>query len=127
MSPRVSSSSQPIGHLTHVRHSDGTPKPDGALKNVTRSKILYHHRLYLDHPDPIVSMSLVVNTSGRLYDNFIRLFFFHTAHRETSDLTNEVPEESDQFRFLHVVCLDNLKGSILVKVSVMRVSIPLDL
>ncbi len=32
--------------------------------------------------DPIVFMSLVVNTSGRLYDDFIRLFSFHT-HRET--------------------------------------------
>ncbi len=39
-------------------------------------------------------------------------------------------EESDQFRFIRTPCLDNLKGSIglmLGKVSVMRVTIPLDL
>jgi hypothetical protein len=57
------------------------------------------------------------------------LLFFH-AHRKTSALDNELSEESDQFRFLHVVCLVNLKGSvglILTKVSDMRISIPLDL
>ena len=39
-------------------------------------------------------------------------------------------EELDQFRFLHAVCLANLKGSvglILAKVSDMRISIPFDL
>jgi hypothetical protein len=50
------------------------------------------------------------------------VLFLH-AHREASALTNEVPEESDQFRFLRAACLDNprLEGSvglILVKVSV---------
>ena len=45
-------------------------------------------------------------------------------------MTNELPEESDQFRFLHTACLVNLKGSVgltLTKESVMRISIPLDL
>jgi hypothetical protein len=45
-------------------------------------------------------------------------------------LANELPEESDQFRFLRAACLANLKGSvglILAKESVMRISIPLDL
>ena len=32
-------------------------------------------------------------------DDFIRLIFLHD-HREVSSLTNELPEESDQFRFL---------------------------
>jgi hypothetical protein len=27
--------------------------------------------LYLDHPDPIVFLSVVVNTSGRLTDDFV--------------------------------------------------------
>ena len=40
-------------------------------------------------------MSVVVNTSGRIYDDFVRLFFLH-VFRETSDLTGEL-----QFRFLH--------------------------
>ena len=49
-------------------------------------------------------------------------------------MDRELIEESDQFRFLRAayltVILDNLKvsvGLILVKASVMRVSIPLDL
>ncbi len=45
-------------------------------------------------------------------------------------MANEIPEESDQFRFLRVTCYVNIKGSvglILVKVSTMRISIPLDL
>jgi len=52
------------------------------------------------------------------------------AHREASALSNELPEESDQFRFLRAACLANIKGSvglILAKASVMRISIPLDL
>jgi hypothetical protein len=62
--------------------------------------------IYLDRPDPIASMPSakgmkaigVVNTSDRLYDDFVPLIFLH-AHLETSALTNERPEESDQFRF----------------------------
>ena len=50
-------------------------------------------------------------TTVRLYDDFILLIFLHT-HREVSVLTNELPEESDQFRFLRVACLVNLKGSV---------------
>jgi len=54
---------------------------------------------------------IVVDTSGRLYDDFIRLVFFHT-HRETSVLTNELSNESAQFRFLDPTTLDNLKGPV---------------
>jgi hypothetical protein len=74
-------------------------------------------------------MPVAVDTSGRIYDDFLRLLFFH-AHRETSDLTNDIPEESVHFRFLRAVCPSTIKGSvgfILVKTSVMRISIPLDL
>ena len=66
---------------------------------------------------PVVLMSVDVNTSVRLYD-------------ESSPLSAELPEESDQFRFLCTVWLVNLKGSvglILTKSSGMRVTIPLDL
>ena len=51
-------------------------------------------------------------------------------NRETSSLTNELSEESDQFRFLHDVCFTNLKVTvvlIMAKSSLMRISIPLDL
>ncbi len=74
-------------------------------------------------------MPTTVDTSGRVYDDLNRLLFLH-AHSEASALTNELPEESDQFRILRATCLDNLKGSvglILAKSSDMRISIPFDL
>jgi hypothetical protein len=72
-------------------------------------------------------MSVVVNTGGRIYEDFSRLLFLHT-HRETSALANEIPEESEQF--IRGACFANIKGSlgfILTKTSTMRISIPLDL
>ena len=45
-------------------------------------------------------------------------------------MDNELPGESDKFRFLHVSCFANLKGAvglIMAKASDMRISIPLDL
>ena len=80
----------PIGQLTHTRRSDGAPEPDGALKAVARANVIHYRQLYLNRPDPIVFMSVTVDTSGRIYDDFSRLLFFH-AHREPSDLINELP------------------------------------
>ena len=83
----------------------------------------------MNHPDPIAFIPLAVDTTGRMYDEFIRLLFLH-AHREASALANELPEESDQFRFLRASCFANLKGAvglIMAKASAMRISIPLDL
>jgi hypothetical protein len=74
-------------------------------------------------------MPVGVDTSGRIYDDFLRLLFLH-AHREASALVNDIPEECGHFRFLRSVCLSNIKGSvglILAKASAMRISIPLDL
>jgi len=74
-------------------------------------------------------MPVPVYTSGRIYDDFLRLLFFH-AHREASALANDIPEKSGHFRFLRAACLANFKGSvglILAKASAMRISIPLDL
>ena len=74
-------------------------------------------------------MSITVDTSDRIYDGFSRLLSLHD-HRESSPLTDEIPEESDQCHFLRDSCLANIKGSvglILAKTSVMRISIPLDL
>jgi hypothetical protein len=118
----------PIGQLTNIRSSDGSPEPDGTLRVVVRKKIIHYHQLYIDRPDPIAFMPVEVDTSGRIYDDFLRLLFLH-AHREASALTNDIPE-SGNFRFLHASCLLNIKGSvglILVKDSVMRISIPFDL
>ena len=74
-------------------------------------------------------MPVEVDTSDRIYDDFLRLIFLH-AHREASVLNNDIPEESGHFRFLRDACLDNIKGSvglILAKASAMRISIPIDL
>jgi hypothetical protein len=79
--------------------------------------------------EEIAFLPAAVDTTGRLYDDFSRLLFLH-AHREASALSNEILEESGQFRFLRAACYTNIKGSvglILVKTSVMRISIPLDL
>ena len=118
-----------MGQLANTRRSDGVPDPDGVLKTVVRIKIRQYRNLYLNRPDPIVFIPLVVDTTGHLYDDFVFVFFLH-AHREASDLANELPEESDQFRFLRSVCFCNFKGTvglIMTKTSLMWISIPLDL
>ena len=96
----------PMGLLTNIRISDGTPDPDGDIKTEVRIKIRYYRNLYLNRPDPIDILPMTVDTTGRLYHDFIRLIF----------------------RFLRGSCFANLKGVvdlILVKVSVMNVAIPL--
>jgi hypothetical protein len=62
-----------------------------------------------DLSDPIVFLTVVVITSGHLYDDFLRLFFL-TVHREASVLFGELSEDSwsDQFLFLHVDCMTYL-------------------
>ena len=118
-----------LGQLTHTNRSDGAPELDGALRAVARAKIRHYRQLYINRPEPIAFMPVTVDTSGRIYDDFSRLLFLH-AHREASALANELPEESDQFRYLHAACFVNIKGSvglILAKESVMRISIPFDL
>ncbi len=70
-------------------------------------------------------LPIAVSTSGRVYEDFTRLIFLHD-HREASILAGELPEESEQFRFLRASRLANLKdsvGLILVKVSAMRSSV----
>ncbi len=117
------------GQLTNTRCSDGAPEFDGALREVTRTKILHYRQLYLNRPEPIAFLPAAADTTGRVYDDFSRLLFLH-AHGEASALSNEIPEESGQFRFLRAACYTNIKGSvglILAKASTMRISIPLHL
>ncbi len=103
---------------------------DGALKTVVRVKNLDYRQIYLNRPDPIAFIPVTVDTSGRLNDDFSRLLFLDD-HREESDLSNELMEESDQFCFLHTTCLINLRspdqrfGLILAKNSSMKISIPI--
>jgi len=87
------------GALTHRVPSTGAPQPDGALNKAARMKIRHYRQIYADRPDPIVFLPIAVSTSGRVYEDFARLLFLH-AHREASILVGELPEESDQFRFL---------------------------
>ena len=101
----------PMGQLTNTRRSDGDHDPDGSVKDVVRIEIRHYRNLYLNHPDPIAFIPLAVDTTGRLYDEFIRLLFLH-AHREASSLANNFPEESDQFRFRRASCFADLKGAV---------------
>jgi hypothetical protein len=96
---------------------------------VAGEKIRHYRQLYINRPEPIAFMPVAVDTAGSIYDDISRLLFLDD-HREVSALTNEIPEESEQFRFLRAACFTNIKGSvglILGKVSAMRISIPLDL
>ncbi len=118
-----------LGQLTHTRRTDGAPDPDGSLRTVARAKILHYRQLYINLPEPVAFMPVAVDTAGRIYEDFSRLLFLH-ADREASALTNELPEESEQFRFLLTACFANIKGSvglILAKASAMWISIPNDL
>jgi hypothetical protein len=46
------------------------------LSEVARIKTRHYRNLYLNRPDPIAFIPLAVDTTGRMYDEFIRLFFF---------------------------------------------------
>ena len=70
---------------------------------VARKKIIHYRQLYIDRPEPIAFMPVAVDTSDRIYDDFLRLLFLHT-HRETSALDNDIPEESGHFRFRRGTC-----------------------
>jgi hypothetical protein len=74
----------PREQLTHTRRSDGDPDPDGALKKVVRITIRHYRNVCLNRPDPIAFLPLAVDTSGRLYDDFIRFLFLHAHRGETS-------------------------------------------
>jgi hypothetical protein len=71
-----------MGQLTHTRRSDGVPEPDGGLKTVTRVTIIHYRQVYLNRFDPIVFMTVTVDTSDRVYDFSLHLFLL--VHREES-------------------------------------------
>jgi hypothetical protein len=66
----------PMGQLTNTRRSDGAPDLDAVFKEVARIKIRHYRNLYLNRPDPIAFLPLAVDTTGRMYDEFIRFLFF---------------------------------------------------
>ena len=72
----------PKGKLTSTSCSDGSPDPDGTLKEVVRSKIRHYRNVvnvYLNHPDPITFIPLGVDTTGHLYDEWSHIWkkFFY--------------------------------------------------
>ena len=112
---------------SHTVSSTGSPHPDGTLNNTVRIKIRHYRQLHADRTDPIVFLAVSVSTSVHVYHDFVRLFFLHAHRNKASILAGELPEESEQFRFLRAARLVNLKGSvglILAKAS-MRVTIPI--
>jgi hypothetical protein len=61
----------PIGQLTHTRCSDGVLESDGVLQTVVRDKIQNYLQIYLSRPDPIVFLSVTVDTRNRInFDSF---------------------------------------------------------
>ncbi len=84
--------------LTNTSRSDGAPEPDGVIKVVTRKKIIHYRQLYVDRPDPIAFMPVAVDTSDRIYDDFLRLLFLY-SHREASALANDIRRNSATFVF----------------------------
>ena len=64
-----------------------------------RDKIRHYRQIYLNRPDPITFMSLALDTSDRVYDDFNRLLFLHD-HREASALATELPETKWYVRFI---------------------------
>jgi hypothetical protein len=71
------------GPLTHNISSTVAPHPDDFLKNEVRTKIRHYRQLCTDRSDPITFLPVTVRISGRVYDDFVRLFFFH-VYREAS-------------------------------------------
>jgi hypothetical protein len=95
------------GALTHRVSSTGSPQSDGVLNKTVRMKIRHYRQIYVDSPDPTVFLSITVNTSGHVYEDFTRLLFLH-VYREPSILTGDLPEESEQFGFLRASPLTRL-------------------
>jgi hypothetical protein len=54
---------------------DRSPETDGGLQKVVRDKIRHYRQIHLNRPDPIAPV--VVDTTGRVYDDFNRLLFLH--------------------------------------------------
>jgi hypothetical protein len=92
------------GAFTHRVSSTGAPHPDGVLNKSTRMKIRHYRQIYTDRTDPIVFLPIVVSSSGRVYEDFARLFFLH-AHREVSILDASQSLCNAGYRILKYECV----------------------
>jgi hypothetical protein len=77
------------GSLTPRISSNNAPQPDGALNNADRNKVLHYRHLYADLSDPIVLLTVVVNTLGQLYDDFLEPSFVILECSVSGELTEE--------------------------------------
>jgi hypothetical protein len=59
------------GEFTHRVPSTGDPQSDGSLNKTARMKIRHDRQIYADRPDSIVFLPIDVNTSGRVYEDFV--------------------------------------------------------
>ncbi len=60
----------------HTRRSVGATEPDGAVKAVARAKIIHYRQVYLNHPDPIAFIPLVVDTLRSYLRRLSSVFVF---------------------------------------------------
>ncbi len=88
------------------------------------AKIRHYRNLYLNRPDPIAFIPLAVDTTGRMYDEFIRILFFH-AHCEGSFWIMNC--QRNRTSFDSFTNLKGVVGLIMTKSSDIRISIHVDL
>jgi hypothetical protein len=79
------------GKFTDCFRSTGAPQSDVDLNNAARIKNNHYLQNYDELPEPVVFMTVAAGTSGRIYEEFLRLLFLH-ANREASALAGELSE-----------------------------------
>jgi hypothetical protein len=86
----------PFNVQTEHSHECECPSPVFLSLNVSRlnmsdrNEILYYRQIYTHRTDSVVILPITVSTSGRVYEDFTRLFFLHTC-REASILSVTIP------------------------------------
>jgi hypothetical protein len=74
----LSSNEKRLGEKKKTSFLGKESSSEGALRVVGKEKILHYHQLYINRPEPIAFMPVAVDTSDRIYDDFLRLLFLHT-------------------------------------------------
>ncbi len=127
---RWGSSTDPTlnGHLHNPNDLD-KPLNEGVSDEIRK----YHTDDNNNPPNDISFMSAIVNTSGRLQSDFVRILFLQT-HRETDSFfvtsgVQLVQHDREDFHCHHTVFTSQLKakkGSILAKASTLRFILNID-
>ena len=89
----------PLIFLPQNKTTQPTPHTPGQVESLPPTSTLIRTGERLRAPGGSECM-FGAQRRGRLYDDFM-LFLY--VHRESSVLVNELPEKSDEFRFLHPV------------------------